>query len=81
MLQARPDSDALGETDVLTPCLAGMRFPATHDDLMVLALRRQAPSSVLWQLNRLPHHRRFTSVEDIRSELLSAPATPAVSRT
>ena len=79
MLQTQQGTSSTQEREVLSRILAGVHYPVTAEDLMVLALRRRVPSVVLWQLNQLPYDRRFSSVADVES-YLDVVATPTVGR-
>jgi hypothetical protein len=79
MLRTQAISSTREDREDLTASLAGVHFPATPDDLLVLAMRRRAPSRVLWQLSRLPAQRRFASLGDVL-EFLSGRATPSLGR-
>lgn len=79
MLQTQQGTSSTQEREVLSQILAGVRYPVTAEDLMVLALRRRVPSVVLWQLNQLPYDRRFSSVTDVES-YLDVVATPTIGR-
>jgi hypothetical protein len=78
MLQAQASTRTYDERDELDRHLAGAHFPASAESLMARALHRQAPSSVLWQLNRLPRQRQFHSPEDVR-DFVDAAAHPTLS--
>jgi hypothetical protein len=53
------------DRDELARHLTGVRYPVMAEDLMALAQGLLVPSRVLGQLNRLPLHRRFYSVDDV----------------
>ena len=79
MLQTQQGTTETQEREALSRIIAGVHYPVTAEDLMVLALRRRVPSVVLWQLNQLPYDRRFSSAADVEG-YLDAVATPTVGR-
>jgi len=69
-------------SDELAAFLRPACFPATHDHLAAILIRRSAPSPLLWHLSVLPRARQFASLDEVIEHLGgAAPQVPPGSGT